>query len=567
MAKHQLFGWAFNRDAIKNEEEQKNQLEFATPITDDGALTISEGGAYGQYIDLENTAKSEAELVTTYRKMLNHTEVSLAIDAICNEAIVNDENNDIVKLVLDDLEEELSKVVREKIYEEFDNILSLLNFQNYAHDIFKTFYTDGRLKYHAIIDPQNPIEGIKELRFIDPRKLRKVKEVDKKKPNSQNQRLILQQVKNEYFIYSEKGFNTTSSNIMSGDMESVEGIKIPTDSIIQVTSGLLNENNSLVLGYLHTAIKPLNQLKMLEDAVVIYRVSRAPERRVFYIHVGNLPKQKAEQYVRDMMIRHKNKLVYDSATGDIRNDVKIMSMQEDYWLPRRDDGKSTEITTLPGGQTLGELDDVVYFQKKLYKSLKVPITRLEPETGMSLGRASEITRDEVNFAKFIARLRARFSILFDECLKRQLLLKNIISDKKWNEIANKIKYDFAMDNHFSELKNTEIIQNRIGVLRDTDEYVGKYYSKAWVRKNILYLNEEEIDEIKQDIEKEKKEEPDDEDGFGDGGGDNGNTFSNQKQPSNQGNNNDDDEEDNQNEGILLSDYDFELRKSKKTINI
>src|SRR6056300_418716 len=348
-----------------------------------------------------------------------------------------------------------------------------------------------------IIDNDNLKKGITELRYVDPRKLKLIREMDKREKDPHSG-IPVKKVKNEYFMYSENGFGTDNKNSTTGSV----GYKISKDSIARITSGLMNENNSLVLSYLHPAIKPLNQLRMLEDATVIYTLTRAPERRVFYIDVGNLPKAKAEQYLRDMMTKHKNRLVYDATTGNIRDDRKHMTMTDDFWLPRREGGKGTEITTLPGGQNLGEMEDIQYFQKRLYKSLNVPISRMESDSGFSLGRASEISRDEIKFAKFIRRLRARFSILFDKILEKQLILKGVIAPEEWTQIQANLRYDFMIDNHFEELKQAEILQNRLQILRDIDEYKGEYYSKEWIRKNVLFMSEDEINEVDKQIEAE-----------------------------------------------------------------
>jgi len=498
-----LFGFK-----IKRKEDDAELKSFAAPVDEEGSVVVAAGGAYGTYVDLEGSAKNEAELVTKYRNMIHNPEVQRAVDDIVNEAIVAVADNKIIECVTDDVNQPDN--IRKKIREEFDVVLRLLDFSNIGYDIFQKWYVDGRLYYHAIIDESKIREGIKELRYIDPRKIRKIKEVEKKSAGD----VIVNSLKNEYYIYSDRGFHAKAHSAGAGSsgmssMDGTRGLKIAKDAIVHTTSGMLNENNSLVLSYLHKAIKPLNQLRMLEDATVIYRVSRAPERRIFYIDTGNLPKIKAEQYVRDMMTKHKNRLVYDSATGEIRDDRKFMTMLEDFWLPRREGGRGTEITTLPGGQNLGEMDDVLYFQKKLYSSLNVPVSRLDPEGGFSLGRASEITRDEVKFSKFIGRLRNRFSILFDKILEKQLILKGVITPEDWPEIQSNIRYDFMQDNHFEELKRTEILQNRVTVLRDVDEYVGKYYSVKWVRENILHQSEDEMEELDKEIEEEEKYGDDD----------------------------------------------------------
>jgi len=367
-----------------------------------------------------------------------------------------------------------------------------------------------------MIDVKAPKKGIQELRYIDPRKLRKVREYKNEKIGDKDNQAVAKKIKNEYYIYSEKGFNNISGSRPQGFADGstqggMAGLKIAKDSIVNANSGLLNETSTLVLSHLHKAYKPLNQLRMMEDAVVIYRISRAPERRIFYIDVGNLPKMKAEQYLRDMMTKHKNRLVYDMATGDVKDDRRHMSMTDDFWLPRREGGRGTEITTLPGGQNLGELEDVMYFQKRLLKALNVPISRMESDAGFSLGRASEISRDEIKFSKFISRLRARFATLFDKILEKQLILKGVIAPEDWAAIQSNLRYDFMSDNHFEELKTSEILRERLGLLRDIDEYTGKYYSTDWVRKNVLYMTEDEIEKMTQDIKDEEESTEDDDD--------------------------------------------------------
>ena len=395
--KFSLFGFSISRD--KNEAEQAVQQSFSPPTNDDGALTITSAAYYGTYVDLDGTAKNEVELISRYREMAMQPEIESAIDDIVNEAICQDDDGKIIDIVLDNLKE--SDKIKKAIREEFQIVLKLLNYNNMASDIFRRYYIDGKMYYHIIIDKENPTQGIKELRYIDPRKLRKVREVKKKKDERTG--VDVMDVINEYYIYNDKVTTGASSNF--GPV----GVRITTDSIISVVSGLMDSRRAVVLSYLHKAIKPLNQLRMIEDATVIYRISRAPERRIFYIDVGNLPKLKAEQYLRDIMVKYKNKLVYDANTGEVRDDRKFLSMMEDFWLPRREGGKGTEITTLPGGQNLGELEDVKYFERKLYKSLSVPISRLEPNQGFSLGRVSEVTRDELKFSKFVDRLRNKFA--------------------------------------------------------------------------------------------------------------------------------------------------------------
>lgn len=505
----ELFGFSITR----KQEEKKEIRSFTEKENEDGSLSVAAaGGTVSSIIDLEGTAKSEAELIQRYRNMIQHPEVQMAVDDIVNETINISEDEVPVQCITDDLE--LSDNVKTKIQDEFNNILKLLDFSNQGYDIFHRWYVDGRLNYHVMIDESKPKKGIQELRYIDPRKLRKVREYEKERITGNGGNTgFTKKIKNEYYIYSDKGFNNYTKNTSAtvGDYTDSTTLKIAKDSIVNCNSGILNENNTLVLSYLHKAYKPLNQLRMMEDAVVIYRISRAPERRIFYIDVGNLPKMKAEQYLRDMMAKHKNRLVYDMNTGEVRDDRRHMSMTDDFWLPRREGGKGTEITTLPGGQNLGEMEDILYFQKRLYKALNVPVSRLEQDTGFSLGRASEISRDEVKFGKFVRRLRVRFSIIFDKILEKQLILKGIITPEEWPAIQQNIRYDFNTDSHFEELKSSEILQNRLQVLRDIDEYTGRYFSKKWVQNTVLQLNDTEIEEMKKQIDKEKEEEPEETD--------------------------------------------------------
>jgi hypothetical protein len=495
----ELFGFRIG----KADEQKDSVVSFAPPEPDDGSLTIAQGGVFGTTIDLEGTAKNESALITKYREMLLQPECEKAIDDIVNEAIVGDNKEQSVQIILEDTE--LPKSIKTKINEEFDTVLSLLNFNTKSYSIFRDWYVDGRLYYHVMIDTKNPRAGIKELRYIDPRKIKKIRSEKRDNANpNQITKTVINKKYDEYFIYQPTGLGTNT-----------EGIKIAVDSIAYSHSGVLDQRNYMVLSYLHKAIKPLNQLRMLEDATVIYRLARAPERRIFYIDVGNLPKGKAEQYLRDMMAKHKNKLVYDAETGAVRDDRKFLTMLEDYWLPRRDGGRGTEITTLPGGQNLGEIDDVLYFRKKLYESLNVPTSRLESDGQFNMGRSSEITRDELKFSKFVFRLRQKFSEMFFIILEKQLLLKGIMTKQEWNEIKDKIYFDYIEDNHFSELKEAEIIQNRLTVLADADQYAGKYFSDTWIRKNVLMMTEDEIEDIKKQIEDEEPEDDgeDDEDSF------------------------------------------------------
>jgi hypothetical protein len=499
----QLFGFEIVRKKETEAKESPERLQtFAPEIKDDGAVVVAEGGVFGTYLDLEGSARTESDLVAKYREMSLQPEVESAIDDIVNEFVSYDSDYKLVDINLDDLE--FGSKVKDKIREEFNNIVQLLDFNNMGYDIVRRWYIDGRLYYHTIIDVENPRQGIQEIRYIDPRKIRKIREVKRMRKNSQattlGQAVTTLETKQEYFMYSEKGFSGgtragVSTTSYQPSAAGSTGIRIATDSIIHVTSGLMDATNQMVLSYLHKAIKPLNQLRTLEDATVIYRISRAPERRIFYIDVGNLPKIKAEQYLRDMMVRHKNRLVYDATTGDIRDDRKFMTMLEDFWLPRREGGKGTEITTLPGGQNLGEIEDVVYFQKKMYKSLGVPVSRIENEGGFNLGRAAEITRDELKFGKFIDRMRMRFANLFKEALKKQLILKGVITEEESSKLFNNIRFDFMRDSYFTELKEAEMLTNRLNIMQLVDPYIGKYYSHEYARTKVLRQSEEEMDQI------------------------------------------------------------------------
>jgi hypothetical protein len=459
---------------------------------------------------MEGSAKTESELITKYRSMAMQPEVSQAVDDIVNEAISIDTNEQAVEISLG--ETDLPEKVRKKIASEFDTILSLFDFTNNAYDMFYKFYVDGRLNYHIIIDNNDTKKGIVELRYVDPRKIKLIREVDKK-GKDQHSGVPTKRVKNEYYMYSDSGFqNTSTGGVSSPVAGGTTGFKIAKDSVGRVTSGLMNENNSLVLSHLHPSIKALNQLRMLEDATVIYTLTRAPERRIFYIDVGNLPKNKAEQYLRDMMARHKNKLQYNSATGEMTDARKMLTMTEDFWFPRRGGERSTEVDTLAGGNAQGLTSDenLMYFQRKLYKALKVPLTRLEPESQASFGRTSEITRDELKFGKFIKRIRTRFSWLFNIILEKQLILKGILTPEEFEAIRNDIRYEFAKDNYYDELKQSEILRERMSTLRDIEDQIGKYYSREWVIRNILQLSEEEFTEMNDQMEKEKLEAPDEE---------------------------------------------------------
>lgn len=486
-----IFGFTINR----------RQQPVPSPIPkeiDDGSVVVSAGGVYGTYVDLDGTVRSDTELINKYREIAQVPEVEAAIDEIANEAIINDPHERAVKIDMTSLQ--IDPKIKQIIEQEFEYLLNILNFDSYAWEMFRKWYVDGRLYYQLLTGP-NKAEGISEIRFIDPRKIRRVTEISNKKlPNAQT---MEQQIQKEYYLYSEKGFLKSAIASQPVSLSDTKAVKISADSVITISSGLSSTDGKTVLSYIHKAIKPVNQLRSLEDSMVIYRISRAPERRVFYIDVGNLPKMKAEQYLKDIMTRFKNKVVYDASTGEVRDDRKFMTMLEDYWLPRREGGRGTEITTLPGGQNLGEIEDIMYFRKKLFSALNVPLTRLEPSEGSyTLGRATEISRDEVKFTKFINRLRARFSQLFLKMLEKQLILKKVIQPEEWQYLSNYIKFSYGHDNYYAELKNTEILRERVALLNEIDPYVGKYYSMAWIKKNVLRQSEEDMEEISADVQQE-----------------------------------------------------------------
>jgi hypothetical protein len=463
---------------------------FTMPENDDGSMMISGAGAYGTSLDLDGQYKTEIELILKYREMAQTSDCEIAIDNIINESIVIDDSRNPVDIILD--RTNLSDGIKKKVTNEFSTVLDLLNFNNFGYDIFRRWYVEGKLYYHIMIDENNPHLGIVELRSLDATKIKKIKQIKQKDTaDPKKKEVTLEQM----FNYNEAGLGNRTS----------DGIIISGDSIAYATSGLLNPTKTGVLSYLHKAIKPLNQLRMVEDAIVIYRISRAPERRIFYIDVGNLPKLKAEQYIRDIMTRYKNRLVYDSTTGEVKDDRRHQSMLEDYWLPRREGGRGTEITTLPGGENLGQLEDVEYFQKKMYKSMHVPVSRLEADSGFSLGRESEITRDELLFSKFIGKLQTRFSMLFGEILEKQLILKNIITSEEWSQIKDRVHYKFEKDHYYTEFKQQETLTQRVDLARNMEEYVGNYYSREFFRKNILRQTEQDIKDQDEQIEKEKKE--------------------------------------------------------------
>ena len=487
----ELFGFSITR--AKKQADPKQS--FTTTQADDGTQTIAAGGYFGQYLDMEGTAKSEADLIRRYREIALHPECDMAVEDIVNEAVVANELKDAVRVNVDGLP--YGKEVRRKIEDEFQNVLRLLNFNTKGHDIFRRWYVDGRIYYHKIIDRNSPVKGITELKYIDPRKVKKIREIRKKRPDGPTPHgLAVVDEYVEYYLYNEKGVSGTTTGT---------GIKIAPDTIAFCPSGLIDQNKNIVLSYLHKAIKPVNQLRMIEDATVIYRIARAPERRIFKIDVGNLPKQKAEQYLRDVMARYRNKLVYDASTGEIRDDRNYMSMLEDFWLPSREGGRGTDISTLPGGQNLGEIADIEYFRSKLYRSLNVPVSRLEGSTGFNLGRASEITRDELKFTKFVQRLRKKFTELFNDLLRTQLILKGIINEDDWSGVRDSIMYDFLQDGHFAELKNTEMARERLQLANEMRDYIGKFYSLKYVRKSVLKQNEKEIEEMDNQIKQEIKD--------------------------------------------------------------
>ena len=502
----QLFGFQINR-----KEGQKGQSPV--PPSAEDPVAVAAGGYYGTYVetDAASQARNEFELIRRYRDMALHPEVDSAIDEVVNEFIVSDANDTPVEINLDNLD--VGSGVKNRIRNEFEHIKKLLNFDNRSHEIVRNWYIDGRLYYHKVIDLDNPKKGILELRYVDPMKIKKVRQ---KIDNAPKDSLARQAIKGtaleyeygtfvDYFLYNPKGFYQGGVLGPIGDMSLSQGVKIAPDSITFVSSGLQDLNKRMVLSFLHKAIKSLNQLRMIEDSLVIYRLSRAPERRIFYIDVGNLPKVKAEQYLRDVMSRYRNKLVYDSSTGEMRDDKKHMSMLEDFWLPRREGGRGTEITTLPGGQNLGELKDVEYFKKKLYNSLNLPPSRLTDDSkGFNLGKTTEVLRDELKFTKFIGRLRKRFSEMFQDMLKTQLILKGIISPEDWDDMKEHIQYDFLFDNHFNELKEIEMMTQRIAVVTQMDPFAGKYFSVEYIRRHVLNQTDKTFSEIDKQMKKEIK---------------------------------------------------------------
>lgn len=485
----QIFGFEITR---KKEQDLPSVVppspgESGATVVNTG---VNAGGYYGMVMDLEGVIKNENDLIRRYREVAQYSDCDSAIEDIVNEAIVADEKHLAVEIILDNVK--VSDNIKKKIQEEFVNILKLLKFEEKAHEIFRTWYVDGRLYYQILIDEQNIKNGIVELRYIDPRKIRRIKNIKKEKtPQGVD---VVKSIE-EYYLYNDKGITEQTTN----------GVKLALDSVVYCPSGNIDQNSGMMMSYLHKAIKPVNQLKMIEDALVIYRISRAPERRIFYIDVGNLPKLKAEQYVSDIMNKFRNKIVYDATTGETRDDRRHLSMMEDFWIPRREGGKGTEISTLPGGQNLGDIQDIEYFQNKLYHALNVPISRLQQQQGFSIGRSQEINRDEIKFNKFIVRLRKKFATLFTSALRVQLIAKNIIKPDEWEVLASDIKYDYIEDNHYSELRDSEIMQARMALIQIIDPFVGKYYSMEWAKKNVLRMDEDDIKEIAKQIQAEQEE--------------------------------------------------------------
>lgn len=492
-----LFGFEIKRSV--NKPTEKDKLPSIVPAADpDGAGYVTASGShFGSYIDMDGAdSKDNTQQIQKYRGVAQHPEVDAAIEDIVNESISGSEMESPVELDLDNVK--TSDKIKKLMVEEFDNICGMLNFNELGHDMFRSWYVDGRLYHHLVVNESNMKAGIQEIRPIDAAKVRKVREVKYKKDPTTNAKIV--DKTEEFYIYQEKAGQQS-------------GVKLSPDSVSYVTSGLLDPSRKRVVSFLHKAIKPINQLRMMEDSLVIYRLARAPERRIFYIDVGNLPTQKAEKHMKDIMSRYRNKLVYDANTGQLKDDRKHMSMLEDFWLPRKEGGRGTEISTLPGGENLGQIDDIVYFQKRLYRSLNVPLSRLEQEAQFSLGRATEINRDEVKFQKFIDRLRKRFSNLFLHILRKQLILKGIITELDWEEWKNDITVDFIRDNHFTELKDAEVLRERLQTMDQVSQYVGEYFSKEWVWKNVLQMQEDEVENILKQIATEANAETGNEDEF------------------------------------------------------
>ncbi len=483
----EIFGYK-----VEKSKAAPTEKSFVPPTDDGGSDVIKAGGYFGTYLDLEGTANTEAELIKKYRDIAFMADVDSAIDDIVNDSISNLDDERPIEINLDNVK--LSDAIKKKIVAEFETILDLLEFNLRAQDYYRRWYIDGRIYFHKVINTAKPKEGITDIRFIDPRKIKKVREIFKEKDETSGVEFIKKI--EEYFVYNERGIVLDKAHTASPG--SAATLKVTRDAICYVPSGLSDQDKNIALSYLHKAIRPANQLRMMENAAVIYRISRAPERRVFYVDVGNLPKIKAEQYLAGIMNQYRNKLVYDGNTGEIRDDKKFMSMLEDFWLPRREGGRGTQIETLPGGQSLGEIGDIDYFQKKLFQALNVPISRMQQQSGLNFGRAAEINRDEWKFTKFIARLRRRFSLIFDDLLKTQLILKGIITEADWESIKYKIQYNFATDAYYTESKEQQILQSRIEILNGMANYIGSLYSKEYVQKNILKLTDDDIAQIELD---------------------------------------------------------------------
>ena len=497
MAELTLFGWE-----VKKKKEAAKGKSFVAPSDEEGTLDIAGGaGFFGQYLSYDKAARNDYELVRKYRQTSENPECDQAIEDIINEAITADETDISVAVNLDWVP--LSMSIKKKIDDEFKEVLTLLQWKKKGHDIFRRWYIDGRIFFHKLIDEKSPRKGITEVRFIDPKFIKKIREIEKDKVQGGIE--IVKSVK-EWYVYNEAGVYPALPAVGGTSQMQTQGLRISPDAIAYVPSGLYNPTTNQVYSLLQKAIKPTNQLRMIEDAVVIYRIARAPERRIFYIDVGNLPKPKAEAYMKDIMSRYRNKIVYDSNSGEIMDDRNQMSMLEDFWLPRREGGRGTDVQSLAGGQNLGELEDIKYFQKKLYKSLNIPISRLESEGGFNMGKSTEITRDEIKFSKFIQRLRKKFAELFQDLMRTQLILKGIITDEDWNHVKEFIVYDFKDDNHFQELKEIEILNERLTALQAVNDYVGTYYSVEYVRRYVLHQSDTEIEEIDKQIEQEKKDD-------------------------------------------------------------
>jgi len=481
----QLFGFEIKR---AKDEQVLPIPSVVPPSNQDGSTVVNTGvnagGYYGMVVDLDASLKNENDLIRRYREISQYTDCDAAIEDIINEALISDETKRPIEIILDDLK--VSDSIKNKISDEFVEILRLLKFNDRGHEIFRQWYVDGRLYYQVLLDENNVKSGIQELRFIDPRKIRKIKNIKKEKTP---QGVEVVKTMEQFYLYNDKGMSE----------QSTQGVKLPLDSVVHCPSGVMDMNSGMTLSHLHKAIKPTNQLKMIEDSLVIYRISRAPERRIFYVDVGNLPKLKAEQYVNDIMNKFRNKIVYDATTGETRDDRKHLSMMEDFWMPRREGGKGTEISTLPGGQNLGAIEDIEYFQNKLYHSLNVPVSRMQQSEGFSIGRSNEITRDEVKFNKFIVRLRKKFAVLFLEALRVQLVAKNIINVREWDDIRQGIRFDFLEDNHYSELKDAELLTQRVTLLTQIEPFIGRFFSDEWIKRNLLRMTDDDISAMDKQI--------------------------------------------------------------------